>query len=74
MQTPSPLPVVCEIMHFVFLLPLLARKHQKPLMSQAEAHTDGSNAHLPPDVKKIPENPLKVASKDKLLPELICRV
>lgn len=59
-------------MHFVFLVPLLPRKHQNPLMSQFKAHTVCSNACLPsrPEVL-VSEKPLKTACRDKLLPELI---
>lgn len=40
------LPVISKMMHFVFLLLLLPRKHQNPLMSQFKAHAVCSNAHF----------------------------
>lgn len=69
----NSLPVVYEMMHFVFLLPLLPRKHLNPLMSQFRAHFVSSNAHSLPDVLGC-RNPLKIARKDKLQPELIHHV
>lgn len=68
----NSLPVIYEMMHFVFLSLSSPRKHLNPLMSQLKAHTVCSNARLP----SLPEvlgsrNPLKTACGDKLLPELI---